>query len=56
MRRKVLLLATYCGGDTPGCADETPCADCLPMCNVAEVDDAGMEVIAGLDFLREQKK
>lgn len=56
MKRKVLLLASYCGGDPPTCTDETPCDDCLRMCNVAEVDDAGMEVIAGLDFLRDQRK
>lgn len=37
-RREVLLFASYCGGDDPRCTDAAPCADCLAMCNVFEVD------------------
>tara|TARA_R110000868_G_scaffold253016_3_gene509739 strand:+ start:472 stop:900 length:429 start_codon:yes stop_codon:yes gene_type:complete len=36
-RRRVLLLASYCGSDNSKCSDEFPCNDCLKMCNVAEV-------------------
>lgn len=32
--REFLLLASYCGDDTPGCTDARPCVDCLAMCNV----------------------
>lgn len=32
--REYLLLASYCGTDTPGCSNKTPCIDCLAMCNV----------------------
>lgn len=37
-KRKVLLLASYCGDDYPDeCSEECPCNECLRMCNVAEV-------------------
>jgi hypothetical protein len=32
--RQFLLLCSYCGGDTEGCSDTRPCAECLAMCNV----------------------
>lgn len=32
---RVLILASYCGGDNPSCSDAHPCNDCLAMCNVA---------------------
>ncbi|CAO99394.1 hypothetical protein D9623_33450 (plasmid) [Azospirillum brasilense] len=49
--QRVLLLASYCGGDTPGCTEELPCDECLRMCNVA-VASGEFNVIAGMDFLR----
>lgn len=36
-QRRVLLLSSYCCDDESDCSDETPCDDCLRMCNVAEV-------------------
>lgn len=53
-RRRVLLLCSYCGDDTPGCTDTTPCADCLVMCNVADVDCIILANHGGLDWVREQ--
>lgn len=32
---RVLILASYCGGDNPSCSEARPCNDCLAMCNVA---------------------
>ena len=34
MRRKLLLLASYCGADDQKCSDDFPCVECLRMCNV----------------------
>lgn len=36
-KRRVLLLASYCGTDNPECTENKPCVDCLQMCNTAEV-------------------
>jgi hypothetical protein len=36
--REFLLLASYCGDDTPGCSDERPCTECLAMCNIYDAD------------------
>ena len=33
----VALLASYCGDDTSGCTDKTPCLDCVKMANVYKV-------------------
>lgn len=35
--KPMLHLTSYCGEDTPGCADATPCNDCLRMSNVSLV-------------------
>lgn len=31
---RVLLLTSYCDEDGIECTNETPCVDCLAMCNV----------------------
>jgi hypothetical protein len=45
-KRKVLVLASYCGDDNEKCSDDIPCVDCLLMSNVAEVK-VGVEHIVG---------
>ena len=41
-KKRVLILASYCGDDNSNCSQETPCNECLRMCNVADV-------VVGLD-------
>ena len=53
-RRRVLLLASYCGLDDASCTDTTPCRECLEMCNVADVDCTILAIHGGLDFVRER--
>lgn len=38
---EVLFFCSYCGDDDPACTDKAPCADCLAMCNVYEVELEG---------------
>ena len=45
-KRRVLLIASYCGEDNPDCTEDRPCNDCLRMCNVAEVV-VGLDDIVG---------
>lgn len=45
-KRRVLLIASYCGGDNQECTEARPCSDCLRMCNVAEVV-VGLDDIVG---------
>ncbi|MDR6431245.1 putative ATP-dependent serine protease [Brucella pseudogrignonensis] len=40
-KREVLFFCSYCGDDDPACTDQAPCADCLAMCNVYEVEFEG---------------
>lgn len=35
-----VLICSYCGDETDGCTEKTPCADCLAMCNVFGEDGA----------------
>ena len=53
-RRRVLLLCSYCGDDTPGCTNTTPCADCLQMCNIVDADCIIVANHGGLDWVRER--
>lgn len=48
--RKVLLLASYCGEDNNECSDDSPCPECLQMCNVANTTGR-FEVLGGLGYL-----
>lgn len=50
MSRRVLLLCSYCGEDNPECSDDSPCVECLQMCNVAEVDGE-INVLGGLEYI-----
>ena len=48
---KVLLLASYC----EDCTNDLPCAECLRMCNVADIPDGTpITAIAGWDYMREK--
>lgn len=49
--RRVLILASYCGGENPECSDDYPCLDCLKMCNVATATGV-FRILGGLDYLR----
>jgi len=50
---RVLLLASYCDRNfNMKCTDEFPCDECLKMCNVANVNSKGIEVLGGLDYLK----
>jgi hypothetical protein len=52
---RVLLLASYCGGDTTECSDEFPCAECLQMNNVAVVSGDAVrdgQILGGFDYLK----
>jgi hypothetical protein len=57
-RRRVLLLASYCGPDERGCTDALPCPACLTMCNVADVSisNEATSVAGGWEYLRSLKK
>ena len=37
--RRVLLLASYCGDDNPGCSGTAPCPICLGMSNVFRLEE-----------------
>jgi hypothetical protein len=51
---KVLVLASYCGAeDKNDCTDTSPCAACLEMSNVFEVDLTQAKFIAQMDDFRE---
>ncbi len=50
--RRVLLLASYCGDDNPGCADSVPCRDCLGMCNIVDMRGAIIANHGGIDHAR----
>jgi len=52
IQHRVLLLASYCGDDNPECSDESPCVDCLKMCNVAVTGSDSLTVLGGLDTYR----
>jgi len=41
--RRMLLLCSYCGGDTVQCTDDHPCADCLVMCNTYMIPREALE-------------
>lgn len=45
---EVLLFCSYCGSDNPACSDQAPCADCLAMCNVYEVEIEGATYVRTL--------
>lgn len=55
-KRLVANLASYCGGETPGCTDISPCCDCLKQANVFErgADPFGAYVTHLGDLLRPQ--
>ena len=60
-KREVLVLASYCGDENPGCDDCCPCNECLRMCNIAEVEVGVEHVIRELGeeqyiFLEERNK
>lgn len=40
-KREVLFFCSYCGDDDPACTDQAPCADCLAVSNVFEVEMDG---------------
>lgn len=48
-KREVLFFCSYCGADNPACSDRAPCADCLAMCNVYEVETDGAVYVRVLD-------
>jgi len=54
----VANLASYCGGETQGCTDISPCCDCLKMANVFErgADPFGAYVAQLGDLLRPQQE
>lgn len=43
----VALLASYCGDDTSGCTDETPCLDCVRMANVYKIPKTALGEFVG---------
>ena len=52
----MLLMASYCGGETPKCTDELPCENCLKMSNIVLIpkDQVKSEnIISGYDFLND---
>jgi hypothetical protein len=56
--RPVLLLASYCGDDTPNCTNTKPCDECLKMCNIAFVEDKSIDinkVVCGFDFIEDYR-
>lgn len=52
---RVLLLASYCDGtDNNSCTDDSPCIDCLGMCNVFEIEKEAItkgKFIKNLEYL-----
>ena len=54
-KRRVLILASYCGGDDPNCTEQTPCNECLRMCNVAEVVVGLDDIIGQFEFAEEPR-
>jgi hypothetical protein len=50
MKRTVLLLASYCGGENDECTEELPCLDCLKMCNVVEIEGEITNNLGGYDY------
>lgn len=55
--KRIIILASYCGGETEKCTDDLPCRDCLGMSNVATItEDAGVEAIGGYEYLKGQLK
>jgi len=51
--KRVILLASYCGGGNADCTDHLPCNECIRMCNVAVVKQPSeMKVLGGIDYLR----
>lgn len=55
-QRRVLLLASYCGDDNSECSDDSPCVDCLKMCNVAIAGSDSFTVLGGLDTYRGNRR
>jgi hypothetical protein len=51
--KRVLLLASYCGGDNPDCSDRHPCNECLHDDNVAIIETGTIRVLGGLDYVKE---
>ena len=49
--KRMLVLASYCGGENPNCSDERPCNLCLADCNVALVRGQ-IKVLGGLDYIQ----
>ena len=50
-RRRALLITSYCGDGDAHCTDESPCADCLSMCNVVTISGGKLEHVGQLDQL-----
>jgi hypothetical protein len=53
MKREALFFCSYCGDDNPDCSDKSPCADCLAMSNVYEVEAEGAVYVRELAPNRE---
>ena len=54
-KRRVLLLASYCGEDDAGCTEEKPCNECLRICNVAEVVVGVDDVVGQFELSSERE-
>lgn len=50
-RRRALLITSYCGDGDAHCTDESPCADCLSMCNVVTISGGKLEHVGQFDNL-----
>lgn len=50
-RRQVLLMTSYCADEGASCTDDSPCADCLSMCNVVVISGGRLEHVGQLDNL-----
>lgn len=51
-KRRVLLLASYCGDTNSDCTNALPCKDCLLMCNIIEMDGLVTSNHGGYDYNR----
>lgn len=49
--RRALLITSYCADDDASCTDESPCADCLSMCNVVVISGGKLEHVGQFDQL-----